>query len=84
MPNSDHAVRQSRIIAQLRQARLGDLRFLRLESHPQKLVCRTLRIPPFQQERDANSDENESPNQMVVDGDYAHSFEQESGASDQK
>jgi hypothetical protein len=49
-----------------------------------KLRCRTFCIPPFQQKRDADSGENESPNQNGVEVDHAHSCQQESEASDQK
>jgi len=49
-----------------------------------KLRHRTLRVSPFKQERDADSDENESPSQKRVKVDQAHTCEQESDASDQK
>jgi hypothetical protein len=44
----------------------------------------TLRISPFKQERDADSDDNESPNQGCVEVDHAHASEKENDASDQK
>ena len=44
----------------------------------------TLRISPFKQERDAASDDNESPNQGCVEVDHAHASEKENDASDQK
>ena len=45
---------------------------------------RTFCIPPFQQKRYSDSDENESPNQKSVEVDHAHSCEEESEGSDQK
>jgi len=57
---------------------------LKFEFASSRLRRRTFRIPPFQQKRYADSDENESPNQKRVEVDRAHSCEQESDASDQK
>ncbi len=45
---------------------------------------RTFRIPPFQQKRDAGTDENEWPDPKRVDVNDAPTCEQEHDASDQK
>ena len=44
----------------------------------------TLRIAPFQQKRDACSDENEQPDPTRINLDHAHPREQEHDPSDQK
>ena len=44
----------------------------------------TLRIQPFQQKRDADSDENERPDPTGVNVDHAHAREQKHDATDQK
>lgn len=49
---------------------------LTFEFAPSWLRRRMLRILPFQQERDADSDKKESPNQEVVDVDHTHTREQ--------
>ena len=49
---------------------------------PLKLGRGTLRISPFKQECDADSDENESPKQRRVEMDHADDREQESATSD--
>ena len=49
-----------------------------------KLRRRTLRIPPFQQKRDAHADENEWPDPRGVDMDHVQAREQEHEATDQK
>ena len=49
-----------------------------------QLGRRTLRIEPFQQKRNADTDENERPDPMRVDVDHAHSREQEHETTDQK
>jgi hypothetical protein len=45
---------------------------------------RTFRVPPFEEKRYGDSDENELPNRNCVQVDHSHSCEQKSDASDQK
>jgi hypothetical protein len=49
-----------------------------------QLRCGTLRIAPFQNKRDADSDENEWPNQTTVDVSHTHVWKQEDDGSDQE